>query len=127
MNITKEQYWKEIEDLAFCLVDDAIDQLGDATSESLVTPEEVEDLINDSLLHETIDGHQWIIYYAYNNDVLLCTSNVGAYEDAYDNESLGELVKEKGLDGAKMMMAYYAMYNDVLEQLEPALDNKFSK
>lgn len=121
-NITRKEYIKEIEDLATCLVDDAA--MVHAALE--ITRESVFDSIMDSLLHETIDCHQWIIYYAYNDDVLRYTSNVDAYEDVYDNESLGELVKEKGFDDAKMMMAYYAMYNDVLEQLEPALDNKFS-
>ena len=124
-NITRKEYIKEIEELATCLVDDARDELDDLND--LVNRENVMDWIMDNALHEAIDGHQWIIYYTYNDDVLRYTSNVGAYEDAYDNESLGELVKEKGFDGAKMMMAYYAMYNDVLEQLEEAIEDKFSE
>lgn len=123
MNITENNYWKEIDSLASSLVDDAIDDLEYEGEE--ITRESIEDLINDSLLHETIDGHQWVIYYAYNDDVLRYTSNGDAYEYVYGNEMLGELVKDKGIDSAKMMMAYFAMYADVQEQLGFAVGNKF--
>ena len=116
---------KEIEDLAFALVDDALNEL-DCQGEQ-VTPEEVEEWIMDSALHETIDGHQWVIYYAYNDDVLRHTEFPEAYPDVHDNESFGQLVAEKGFDSAKMMMAFYAMYNDVLSQLDWAIGEKFSE
>lgn len=123
-NITFSEYRKEIEELATCLVDDAIDALEYDKEE--ITRESVEDIIMDSLLHETIDGHQWVIYYAYNDEVLTHTEFPEAYQDVYSNEDLGQLVAEKGFDSAKMVMAFYAMYNDVLSQIDWAIGEKFS-
>lgn len=130
-NITFAEYRKEIYSLALALVGDAIDAL-QYDGYEVISRDDVEDriigtdyLTMDSLLHEAIDGHQWIIYYAYNDDVLRYTEHSDAYQDCYSNEDLGQLVAEKGFDSAKAMMAYFAMYNDVLDHLDEAIENKF--
>ena len=56
--ITSTQYWNEVSALAQMIAEEAMQQSGNDRSEA-------EELINDTLLHETIDGHQWIIYNAY--------------------------------------------------------------
>ena len=116
-NITQQSYNKEIRDLATCLVEEAYRDYND-----IETREEAEESLNDMLLHEAIDDHQWIIYYYGNDKVLEFTDNYDAYKDVYSDEDLGALVADKGLEGAKTAIAYFAMYQDVSELLEAALD-----
>lgn len=111
----ENEYWKEIKSIAANLVSEAMQEKDNDR-------EEAEEYINDSYLHETIDGHQWVIYYSYNDDVLKYSDNDEAYQDCYSNEDLGALVAEKGLDDAKTMMAFFAMYQDVQNHLSDAFD-----
>ena len=101
----------------------AADMVTEVMQETDNNREEAEEIINDSRLHETIDGHEWIIYYAYNDDVLRFSDNDEAYKDIYCDEDLGRLISEGGLDSAKTMMAFWAMYQDVQEQLDEAFDD----
>lgn len=117
MNISQNDYTKEILEIAESMVETAFDEY-----DEVETVEDAEELINDTLLHEAIDGHQWVIYYAYNDDVLKHSDNDEAYQDVYCNEDLGALVAEKGIDGVKPMMAYFAMYQDVQDHLSDALE-----
>ena len=109
------EYIEEIKGIAANLVCEAMQ-----TSDN--DREEAEELINDSFLHETIDGHQWVIYYSYNNDVIENSQNDEYYREIYDNESIGQIVADKGLDDLKTVIAYWAMYADVQEELEAAFD-----
>ena len=68
-------------------------------------------------VHETVDGHEWIIYYAHNTEVIQHTYNDRAYEDVYSSEELGELVKDKGVLGLNTMIAYFAMAQALLEEI----------
>jgi len=52
------EYDAEIKSIATNLVGEAMAQTD--------SREDAEEFINDGLLHETIDGHQWVIYYSYN-------------------------------------------------------------
>lgn len=113
---TQYEYTTEIKELAESIVETAYNEYDEVTDQ-----ESAEELINDTLLHETIDGHQWVIYCAYNDDVLKYSDNDEAYQDCYGNEDLGALVAEKGIDGVKPMMAFFAMYQDVQDQLNDAL------
>ena len=115
--ITHSSYNKEIRDLAESIVGTAFNEYDEVTDR-----ESAEELINDTLLHETIDGHQWIIYYYGNDKVLEFTDNYDAYKDVYSDEDLGALVADKGLEGAKTAIAYFDMYQDFSELLEAALD-----
>ena len=113
-NMTQLSYIEEIKDIATNLVDELMDEYEDR--------EEAEEQAYDRL-HETIDGHQWVIYYAYNDDVLKYSDNDEAYKDIYDNEGIGSIIAEHGLDSFKTAMAYFAMYQDVSELLEQAFDD----
>jgi hypothetical protein len=73
--------------------------------------------IYDSRLHETIDGHRWIIYYAYNLDVIRHSDNADAYSDNLGPLDMAAVLKERGLDGLHNVIAYYAMYADVSDAL----------
>ena len=105
-NITYSEYQDEISDLA-----------EDLHKEAMEAHPEDEDERNSYVydsLHELIDGHSWVIYYSYNAGVLEHSSNPDAYQDVYDDESLGELVKERGVNSLNTTMAYFAMFDDVL-------------
>ena len=60
----------------------------------------------DTWLHESIDGHQFIIYTAMANAVILVSNN----DDAYENEIGGYASTE--------VRAFFAMRQDVAERIE---------
>ena len=114
-NITSAQYWNEIQSLAVSIAEDAMSYCDN-------NREEAEELINDSLLHETIDGHQWIIYYAYNLDVYQYSDNSDYYIDNFGGDDATYVLKEKGLDGLHQALAFWALYADVQDKIGEALD-----
>jgi hypothetical protein len=109
------EYDTEIKAIAACLVEDAMEHHDNDKEAAL-------EAINDSWLHQTIDGHQWVIYYSYNHDVLRHSRNSEEYESVYDDDGLGALVREKGVNSLHMMMAYFAMYADVQQALDDAFE-----
>ena len=113
-DITQSSYNEEIQDLATNMVSEAMDY-NDNDREA------AEESSHDRL-HETIDGHQWVIYTHQAGLVPDFSSNYEAYQDCYDNESIGSIVAEGGLDAMKPIIAYFAMYQDVSELLEQAFD-----
>jgi len=114
---TEFEYNKEIADIAKCIVEEAYKDYTDVTNR-----EEAEDLINDTLLHETVDGHQWVIYNGYNVDVMRYSPNEDYYIDNFGDEDAGTLLKNGGLSSLHNVIAFWAMYADVQEELESALD-----
>lgn len=61
----------------------------------------------DTWLHETIDGHEFVIYTAKAQAVALCSDNADAEEDE---------TGEKSTDDSRR--AYFAMRADVREHME---------
>ena len=114
-NITSSQYWIEVEALATQIAQDAMSQCDNSR-------EEAEELITDSLMHETIGAHQWVIYNAYNLDVLQYSDNSDYYINNFGTEDAAIVLKERGLDGLHQTLAFWALYADVLEKIEEALD-----
>ena len=114
-NITSSQYWNEIQSLAVSIAEDAMAQCDN-------NREDAEELINDSLLHETIDGHQWIIYNAYNLDVYQYSANSDYYINNFGGDDAACVLKEKGLDGLHQALAFWSLYADVQEKIGEALD-----
>jgi len=113
--ITRSRYYDEIQSIAESMAEDALsanDWDRDAAEED----------INDSRLHETIDGHQWVIYNAYNLDVIRNSPNSDAYVDNFGADDAGSIIKDRGIDGLHAVMAYCAMEQDVRELLSDALD-----
>ena len=110
LDFNSNEYHVEISDIALDLYDEALEQ-NDNNRESAM------DAISDNLLHELVDGHRWVIYTYSNELVARFSDNSEAYLDCYDNESIGQLVSDKGLDAVKPIVAYFAMYRDILDEI----------
>ena len=116
----EHDYTQQIDAIANDLVREAMEQSDNDRDAA-------EELINDSLLHETIDGHQWVIYCAHNLSVLQYSHNDEYMLDNLGEDSAVEALKSGGLAGLHTALAYWAMYADVQEQLESALDEYEAK
>lgn len=92
-DLTLAEYSKEVTELAQTVAKEACDENRDVSD----------------VLHETIDGHQWVIYTAYHFDVLKHSPNDGAYFD-----EIGELTLTS-LDLAPIV--YAALAADVRAEL----------
>lgn len=114
--ITTSQYWIEVEAVAANIASEAMQTASNDRDEA-------EDIINDSLLHETIDGHEWIIYTAYHLPILQISDNTDYYIDNFGSDDAGYVLKNKGLDGLHQTIAYFAFYADVNDKISEALDN----
>ena len=114
LSLTSSEYCTEVRSIADSIAQDALEQSEGDRSDA-------DDLINDSLLHEAVDGHELVIYHAGNDTVLRHSSNDEAYRDCYSDADLGKLVAEKGLDANKTVMAFFALEADVREVLEDAM------
>ena len=114
-NITSSQYWNEVQSIAVSIAEDAMSYCDN-------NREEAEELINDSLLHETIGAHQWVIYSAYNLDVYQYSDNSDYYIDNFGGDDAAYVLKEKGLDGLHQALAFWSLYADVQDKISKALD-----
>ena len=108
--VTFTQYWNEVSDIADNILDEWL--------------EEDEGFCIYDRLHEEIDGHQWIIYTAYHDDVLRHCGDEDAWEELYCAEDIGNLVKDQGMAGARMAQAFWAFNQDVGEALQSRADEK---
>lgn len=114
-DITRQKYWSEIDSIAAEIAAEAMEAAeGDR--------EAADESIFDWRLNNWIDGHEWIIYPHGNDAVMAHTDNPDAYQVCYSNADLGALVAEKGIEGAKAAMAFFAMYQDVSDLIRDKLD-----
>ena len=111
LEFNSSEYYSEVGNLASDLYDEALAQNGNHSGSAM-------DAIQDGMLHELVDGHQWVIYTYSNELVARFSSNSEAYLDYYDNETIAQIVSDKGLDAVKPIIAYFAMYQDVSEALD---------
>jgi hypothetical protein len=107
MNITSTEYRKELKSLAADIVAEHEDYA------------EAHDLV-----HETIDGHQWIIYTTYNNDIVQISDNHDAYLDVYGPEDLGQIVIDNGVDGLTLTRAFFAMSQDLNDAIAKIINEQ---
>lgn len=98
--MTESEYYNQIRDLMDELVSEC---------------EGDEDKIQDTI-HETVDGHHWLIYTHHNIEVLQHSTNHDAYFDTF-----GPLEAD-GFSDAMLKMAYAAMYQDCQDELIEALE-----
>jgi len=110
LEFTESQYHQEIKDLASDLYDEALEQNDN-------DHDQADDAIFDYMLAELVDSHQWVIYTYSNELVARFSDNAEAYRDCYDNESIGQIVTDKGLEGMKPIIAYFAMQQDICDAL----------
>jgi hypothetical protein len=134
-NISNNEYWEEVRDTAQNIVDEVTaevlenhgiksSKLDHLYRENVAAwRDEIYETIFDSRLHETIDGHQWVIYTYYNLQVLQHTNNAEYMIDNFGGESAASAI-ENGIDSLHCAMAYWAMYADVAEQIDTVLDER---
>jgi hypothetical protein len=114
LKLASREYFLECQSIADDIAKECIEESDGDRSDA-------EDLVHDKL-HEAIDGHELVIYYAGNDTILDHTDHDTAWEDCYSSEDIGELVKEKGMDGARTVQAFFAMEADVRDLIDGALD-----
>ena len=108
-NITHREYRDEIRDIAEDLYKEAMEE----------HPEDEDDR-NEYIIdrvNEIVDGHRWIIYYAYNLSVYEHSPNPDAYQDIYGNEGLGSILSVRGILSLHNVLAYCAMLADIQEEV----------
>ena len=115
--MNEQEYFQEVRSTAVAIIEESIDQTKDydVTNDDEVTVELVQERINDSLLHETIDGHELIIYTANHLPILQFSHN-----DEYMVDNIGgleETLKSGGLSGLHQALAFWAFYADVQEEI----------
>lgn len=113
-------YKQEIQQLVENMVEEVIKYNDDVETAT----EAVEHIRYNCLDHEYIDGHQWIIYTAYHDQILQNTNNYDAYLEVYCQDDLGQLVSDGGEEKLTMMKAFYAMFADVNDELCKVDDDK---
>lgn len=104
-DMTRHEYWVEVASLAESITEEAWDD-GEYDDED--DPSFQGDL--SERLWETIDGHQWVIYTAYNFDVLRFSENDGYMVDHFGSDGL---VADGALNWGAL--AFWALCADVQE------------
>lgn len=102
---TRKEYWEDVASLA----DEVVERVEDGDDEG-------------DAIHEGVDGSAWIIYYAGSRAVLEHTEN----KDAYADQGV-DLDASKGLDLIITQAAYWAMYQDVADELDNARERLEAK
>lgn len=104
--ITQREYWKEVTSIAKEILREAREQDVGLRRER-----------GQELLHEAVDGHQWIIYTWAYPYVLIHSRNEDALFDEQgpqEANSYSEIMQK---------MAFYALYQDVANELGSDLDD----
>ena len=110
MIINKQEYYKEITSLSQDIWAEALNQADN-------DKDEAHNLIK-GILCEVLDHHQWLnTNQHYYGQIMRYSMNSDAYLDIYDNESLGDYVRDNGVDGLHVTMSRYAMYQDVTDNI----------
>ena len=127
MSISNRDYWVEVRSIAAGITEEAVEQAkdNDPDLEQDELKEAAQEIINDTLLHETIDGHEWIIYTAYHLAILQHSPNID-----YMVDNLGgadDVLKRSGVDGLHLAMAFWALYADVQDYIDDALDSEIDE
>jgi hypothetical protein len=65
-----------------------------------------------------VNNSQWIIYTYLNNKVLEYSDN----EDAYQSQGI-ELNTSEGFNSIRLQVAFHAMHQDVMEELDRAVED----
>lgn len=113
--LTHNEYWTEINELAESMVSECMDECENDR-------EAAEELINDSRLHETVDGHQWVIYYGYNLDVIKHSDNEDYYDQNFGADAVASSLEQGGLDTLHCHIAFWCMYADIQDIISDKFD-----
>ena len=113
------EYYEEINALSLSIIEQAMEQAEDK--------EEAEEMINDYLIHENVESHEFVIYYAKAFEVLGISSNDEYMIDNLGEESAVEALKSGGLSGLHSALAFWAMYADVQEVIYDLLEEAYEE
>ena len=117
-NITYNEYWTEVTETAENIISEV---LSDNFTDEIVEVYQVREVINDTALQETIDGHQWVIYYSYNLEVIKHSDNEDYMLDNFGADSLQSSLKQ-GLATLHCHIAFWALYADVSDRINDLVD-----
>jgi len=110
--MTQRTYWNEVTSIAESVTSEAFDEFDKGTQREIMENNQLDEWRErlSDMLHETIDGHQWIIYTSYNYDVMRFSDNEGYAVSEFGAESVID-------DGALIVsaIAFWALHQDVLE------------
>ena len=111
-DMSRGEYWEEVSSLAKSITEECLDNFDAKTQTEIQEDNDHSDFREalDERTWETIDGHQWVIYTAYNFDIMRFSDN-----DGYSAENFGAeaIVKDGQLNTAAI--AFGALYADVIE------------
>lgn len=124
MTISYTEYWTEVSDLATNIIEEAI--CNNFENEETDT-DQVMEIIQDTVLHEAIDGHQWVIYYHNNMDVIQHSDNDEYMIDNFGIESVGETLQGSGLSGLHSSLAFWALHADASEKIHDLIDESIEE
>jgi hypothetical protein len=110
-----QEYWQEVSEMADYLASEAMNDCENDRDTAKET-------IFDYRLHEAVDGHQWIIYYSNNLDVIQHSDNEDYYNDNFGGEALASSLEQGGLDMLHCHIAFWCLYADVSDKISDALD-----
>ncbi len=106
--ISQTEYLEEIESLAASIVEECRAE----------EPADLREAVSDRIW-ETIDGHQWIIYTAYNRHVLARCSDPDYWPDNFGMDGA------TGADDILSKLAFGGMYSDLTSAIDwDALDEE---
>ena len=112
--ITDNEYWNTIRELAKEVIEEVEIPENPLEEERGEIEEKIEEV-----LHSTIDSHEWVIYTAYNFDVLKHSKNSGY---ALMEFGIGGVLTDDRRAIRFDAMAFWAMYQDVMEEIQEILD-----
>ena len=98
-----QEYWTEIKEIAAWASDNRPTDLG---GQGLAS-EYGEDCDQYDALHETLDGHQWVIYTHKARAVIAHTDNPNALMDEFGSDAGGDMFDER--------RAFCAMMQDIID------------
>lgn len=111
--MTQGDYYREVQSLAESILSETLEY---------EEPDATDDQLREALgerLWQDIDGHQWVIYTAYNFDVMRHSDNDSYYAENFGAETL---VVDGTLNTAAI--AFGALYADVSEVLWRLFDER---
>ena len=83
---------------------------------------QAEELIYDTLLHETVDGSEYVIYYRHHLPIIQYSDNEAYMIENFGEESAGDALREGGVERLHMAIAFWALYADISDRLPEVLD-----
>jgi len=123
--ITQNDYNEEVRETAQQIAEQAFSDL--EYNEMELTEENAEEIITDYLLHETIEGHEWIIYTAYHLPIIQYSDNDEYYAHNFGGEFLTDTLSNNGLGGLHTAIAFWAFYADVSELVRDEVSKQADK